>query len=64
MKTNTKKFLNIYFNIDEVEDEKLLIKLNKDLLKYGSKVTEEEFDKYMSDLCCEWEDFTNCYEIL
>ena len=72
MKANTKKFLNTYNQIAEVENtevigrlerlahEKLTNKLNADLLKFASKVTEEEFE-FCSDLCCTWEDFTDCY---
>jgi hypothetical protein len=72
MKANTQKFLTTYSQIGAVENrevigrterlahEKLLNKLNSDLMKFGSKITEEEFD-FCGDLCCTWEDFVNCY---
>lgn len=72
MKSNTKKFLDTYRRIGEVENlevigraerlahEKLLNKLNSDLKKFGSKITEKEFE-FCGDLCCSWEDFKNCY---
>lgn len=72
MKTNTQKFLNTYHQMGEVENrevigkterlahEKLMSKLNLNLMKFGSKITEEEFE-FCGDLCCTWEDFVNCY---
>ena len=72
MKSNTQKFLNTYNQIAEIENvevigkterlahEKLMNKLNLDLLKFASKITEQEFI-FCGDLCCTWEDFFECY---
>lgn len=71
MKANTQKFLKTYQLIFEVENrevigrkerlahEKLLKKLKSDLMKFASKITEEEFE-YCGGLCCTWEDFNEC----
>jgi len=73
MTANTKKFLNTYNQIALVENqevigkseriahEKEMKRLNSDLTKFASKVTETEFD-FLSDLCCTWEEFVDCYQ--
>jgi recombinational DNA repair ATPase RecF len=73
MKANTQKFLNTYNKISEVENmevdtkremlnqEKMLKTLNSQLYKYGSKITESEFEHVCSELCCSWEEFQDCY---
>jgi hypothetical protein len=72
MKANTQKFLNTYNQIGVAENleiigrlerlahEKLMFKLNSNLLKFASKITEQEFE-FCGDLCCDWEEFTDCY---
>jgi len=75
MKANTEKFLRTYQDISELENievigklarvqkEKSLDLLNKDLLKFASKITEYEF-QYLSDLCLnDFKEFQDAYEL-
>ena len=71
MKAATKKFLDLYLSIDseteKIEDlykferktqEKKVAKMNADLEKLNSKISEEEFNNHLASLmCCEYEDF-------
>lgn len=73
MKSNTQKFLTTYKSIHATENlevigkferldkEKTLAKLHSDLKKFGSKVTESEFE-FLTDLCCDWNEFHDCYQ--
>jgi len=73
MRANTKKFITAYQTIDDVTNtevigrtkrlvkEKEVKRLQKILDTCGSKITEEEFTFIASEMCCEWEDFTDTY---
>jgi endonuclease III len=74
MKTNTQKFLNTYNLIGQNENnevigrterlvqEKLMTKLNSDLIKFGSKVTEDQME-YLGDLCLnDFSEFQDAYQ--
>lgn len=75
MNSNTQKFLRTYNEIAELENievigkvariskEKSMSKLNKDIIKFASKVTEDQFE-FLGDLCLnDFKEFKEAYEL-
>jgi major membrane immunogen (membrane-anchored lipoprotein) len=78
MKANTKKFLTAQSEAEKLDsiindgqyrvpsERKRLDKEYKKALKaevkFGAKVTEEEFDSFLQDECCSFEEFNEHYK--